>query len=54
MGTLGAAANALLRLEADDTLIVSKDTLFECNLNEAYSEYVINTDIPLLLTQKLM
>ena len=53
MGTLGAAANALMRLEADDTLIVNGDTLFECNLNEAYSEYIINTDIPLLLTQEI-
>ena len=42
----------LLRLEADDTLIVNGDTPFECNLNEAYSEYIIN-DIPLLLTQEI-
>jgi len=51
LGTLGAAANAVERLEANYVLVINGDTLFSCNLKQAYSQFLSTPLRPLVIVK---
>ena len=40
LGTLGAAAHAADHLDVNDVLVINGDTLFACNLEQAYTKFL--------------
>ena len=53
LGTLGGAANVAKEIDEGDLLILNGDTLFDCNLESAYQEYLRSNKIPVLIVQSI-
>ena len=51
LGTLGAAANAAEHVRSKHVLVLNGDTLFACNLQKAYSAYLLNKLAPMVIVK---
>jgi len=52
LGTLGAAAHAAEQIDANDTLVINGDTLFECDLKQVYKQFLSTQSRPLAIVKK--
>ena len=51
-GTFGAVCNAAFQNPSEDYLILNGDTIFECNFQEIYQEFLSISNKPLLILKK--
>jgi len=52
LGTLGAAAHAAEQIDANDTLVINGDTLFECDLKQVYKQFLSAQSRPMAIVKK--